>query len=39
MKLSDAIAAFINEMLDQQDMVELQRSRIVFPACRARSIM
>ena len=28
MKLSDAIAAFINEMLDQQDMVELQRSRL-----------
>ena len=28
MKLSDAIAAFINEMLDQQDMVELQRCRL-----------
>lgn len=28
MKLSDAIADFINELLEQQDMVELQRSRL-----------
>ena len=28
MKLSDAIADFINQMLEQQDMVELQRSRL-----------
>ncbi len=28
MKLSDAIAEFINEMLGQQDMVELQRGRL-----------
>lgn len=28
MKVSDAIAEFINEMLGQQDIVELQRSRL-----------